>query len=133
MIPAPEIKPVKSRKTGKLKKRKPWLNSNDRDHWRVVDPIKKEWRRLGKEYAELMKLPKGLLKIEIHMDIQYPTNRDYDAGNWYPTAKPIVDGFVDYGLIPDDNNHFLDGPYLHGGPKGPAAMVIRIEEIEVDE
>lgn len=129
-IPAPDIKPVRKKATGKMFKRKPWLNSNDRDHWRVTSPIRKEWRRLGKHHAELNNLPKGLEHVEIHMEVQYPTKRDYDAGNWYPTAKPIVDGFVDYGLTRDDNNSFVSGPYLHQGPKGPPAMIVTITEKE---
>ena len=34
-----------------------------------------------------------------------------------PTLKPIVDGLVDYGLIPDDHNTHLLGPIIEPGEK----------------
>lgn len=29
-----------------------------------------------------------------------------------PTAKALLDGLVDYGLVPDDNARHVEGPYL---------------------
>ena len=39
----------------------------------------------------------------------------YDPGNYYPTAKAILDGIVDAGILPDDSHEYLDGPHLHHG------------------
>lgn len=128
IIPAPTIKPVTKRKTGKTFTRKPWLNSNDRDHWRVISPIRKEWRELGKEHAEMSDIPKGLDHVEIHAHIHRPTHRKADVGNYYPTIKAIVDGLTDYGLFDDDNDDHLTGPFLHPGTVGPAAVTLTITE-----
>lgn len=37
--------------------------------------------------------------------------------NFYPTAKAIVDGLVEYGLLPDDSNQYLEGPFLTAGKR----------------
>jgi hypothetical protein len=48
--------------------------------------------------------------------------------NFYPTAKAIVDGLIRYGMCADDSNEYVEGPYLHEGGKGPAALVLTITE-----
>ena len=126
-IPAPTIKPVKKRKTGKMYTRNPMLNANDHDHWRVQAPIKKEWRRRGRGYGNALRLRD--LHLE-HARIDYyvnkPTAGRSDAGNFYPTAKHIIDGLIDAGLLPDDNDNYLDGPFPHQGNKAPYSMTIVI-------
>jgi hypothetical protein len=128
-IEAPEIKPVRKRRTGKLYTRRPWLNANDRDHWRVLRPINKQWRQFGREAAEAADLPKGLDHVQIDAYIIRPTEIRSDAPNFYPTVKPIVDGLVDYGLVEDDANDYVTGPFLHPGGKGPAAVRLVITEV----
>ncbi|MFJ4286431.1 hypothetical protein ACIPY0_12370 [Paenarthrobacter nicotinovorans] len=130
-VPAPYVKPVKKRKTGKMFQRKPWLNSNDRDHWRVTHPIKADWRRLAAEAAEAAGLPKGLSHVTITGHVVKARAGDYDAQNFYPTAKAIVDGLIDYGLCTDDSNRFVEGPFLFEGGKGDPSMVLTIREPDV--
>jgi len=127
-VPAPLIKPVRKRKTGKMFTRKPWLNSNDRDHWRVLSPIRAEWRRLAAEAAAGV-LPQGLGRVEITGLIVKERAGTYDAMNFYPTAKAIVDGFIDHGICADDSNEFVEGPFLFPGPKGSAAVVVTVREL----
>lgn len=126
-IPAPTMKPVRNRNTGKLKTRNPMLNANDRDHWRVVSPIRKEWRRRGRGYGNAIRVQN--LELE-HARIDYyvhrPINSRSDAGNFYPTVKAIVDGLIDAKLLPDDNDNHLEGPYPHKGEKGPYAVTLVI-------
>lgn len=128
-VPAPFVKPVRKRKTGKMFQRSPWLNSNDRDHWRVTSPIRAGWRENAREAAQLAGLPKGLARVRIDGLVVKARGGAYDAMNFYPTAKPIVDGLVDYGLCTDDSNEFVEGPFLLPGDKGPAALVLTIREI----
>lgn len=130
VVPAPTIKPVRKRKTGKLFTRKPWLNSNDRDHWRVTNPIKKAWRENAYKAAAEAGLPMGLEYVRVDYYINKTRNGSYDAGNYYPTIKPIVDGLVDYGLVDDDSNDYLEGPYPHPGEKGDASIRVVITEAE---
>ena len=128
-VPAPVIKPVRRRKTGKLFTRKPWLNSNDRDHWRVTSPIRAEWRRLAAEAAADADLPVGLGRVEITGLIVKERAGTYDAQNFYPTAKAIVDGLMDHGLCVDDSNEYVTGPFLFPGPKGGASVVLTVTEL----
>lgn len=128
-VPAPVVKPVRKRKTGKLFQRKPWLNSNDRDHWRVLSPIRADWRANAMQAAQDAGLPQGLGRVEITGLVVKERAGTYDAMNFYPTAKAIVDGFIDHGMCLDDNNEFVEGPFLYPGPKGRPAMVVTVREI----
>lgn len=130
-VPAPPIKPVTKRKTGKAFTRRPWLNANDRDHWRVLHPIKKAWRENGGIAAANNDLPLGLERVRIDAYINRATEIRSDAGNFYPTVKAIVDGLVDYGLTNDDSNDYVEGPFLHPGYKALApSVLIVITELE---
>ena len=126
---APYVKPVRKRKTGKLFQRKPWLNSNDRDHWRVTSPIRAEWRRLAAVAAGEAGLPQGLDRVRIDGLVVKERGGDYDAMNFYPTAKAVVDGLIDHGMCADDSNEFMEGPLLLPGGKGPAALVLTVTEL----
>lgn len=128
-IPAPYVKPVRKRKTGRLVQRSPWLNSNDRDHWRTTNPIKNGWRSNATQSAVTAGLPRGLGRVRIDGLVVKPRADRYDAMNFYPTAKPCVDGLVDYGLTVDDDNAHVLGPFLEAGGKGADSLVLIITEI----
>ena len=132
-VPAPYVKPVRKRKTGKLFQRGPWLNSNDRDHCRVLSPIRADWRRLGAEAAAAAGLPQGVARVNITGLVVKERAGTYDAMNFYPTAKAVVDGFIDHGLCVDDSNEYVQGPFLDPGGKGPPALVLTITELESPE
>ena len=42
-----------------------------------------------------------------------------DPANSYPTVKAVVDGFVDAGVLPDDDASHLDGPDMRLGDPDP--------------
>ena len=42
--------------------------------------------------------------------LSFSDNRRRDANNYWPTAKAVIDGFVDAGLLPDDDHLHLVGP-----------------------
>lgn len=128
-IPAPTMRPVRKRKTGKVVTRSPFLNANDSDHWRVVHPITQAWKTNAIEAATAAELPKGLVRIRIDGQVIKPRGGRYDAMNFYPTAKAIVDGLVAYGLVPDDSNQYVEGPFLTEGGKGEPAITLTISEL----
>ena len=128
-VPAPVVKPVRKRKTGKMFQRKPWLNSNDRDHWRVLSPIRADWRSNAKTAAQDAGLPQGLGRVEITGLVVKERAGTYDAMNFYPTAKAIVDGLIDHGMCLDDSNEFVEGPFLYPGPKGQPSIILTVREI----
>lgn len=130
-FPAPYIKPVTKRKTGKVYQRNPMLNANDRDHFRVTSPIRKDWREKGELLGIKARVADlGWQHARIDAYIHRPINSRSDAGNFYPTVKPIIDGLIDAGLLPDDNDDHLAGPFLHKGEKGPYAVTLIITETE---
>lgn len=130
-IQAPQVKPVRKRKTGKMYQRNPMLNANDRDHWRVLGPIRAEWREKGELAGIAAKVADlGWTRARIDAYIHRPINNKSDAGNFYPTVKPIVDGLIDAGLLPDDNDDHLEGPFQHKGEKGPYAVTLVITRLE---
>jgi hypothetical protein len=110
----------------------PSVNSGNQ-HWRKMSPIHKTWRETAYIHAKAAKLPVGLVKVRIGIELRFPTNGRRDAGNYYThVVKPCVDAFgppidkmragrrviaVGYGLIPDDTAEFLDGPFVTLGPK----------------
>jgi hypothetical protein len=52
------------------------------------------------------------------------------VGNYYPTAKAILDGLVDAGVLPDDNDDHVTGPDMRRTrPNGPLQVTITIREI----
>lgn len=113
-----------------------WLNANSRTDRRSQTDDRQEWRRAGRVYALQAHLPRGLKAIHVIATI-HPTNRiRRDVANLYPTVKALVDGLVDYGLIPDDNDRHLLGPDMRPGavvPKsdfpGGGLVVLSIREL----
>lgn len=53
--------------------------------------------------------------ILIH--ISPPSNRRMDAPNWYPTIKPLIDGFTDAHVFEDDNDDVITSLTFLRGPK----------------
>ncbi|GAA4209205.1 hypothetical protein GCM10022252_75380 [Streptosporangium oxazolinicum] len=87
------------------------LNANDRGrHWGPRHKLTKQWRGVALVMARKEKLPR-LERARIVGVYYPPTRRHRDEANLAPTLKAIVDGFVDHGLLPDDNTLYLEGPY----------------------
>lgn len=96
----------------------PWINVNDRMHWAKRARQTRTWREAGAVKARDECLPR-LDRAEIRIWVHKTTARKYDAMNLYPTWKAFVDGLVDYGLLPDDDNDHLTGPLIFAGAKHP--------------
>lgn len=92
----------------------PWLNANQ-THKRRPDKLIRLWRDAGLVHARYARLPK-LQRAHILAELRFGDNRRRDAGNFYPTLKALVDGLVDYRLLPDDSDDYLVGPDLRRGP-----------------
>lgn len=106
-----------------------WINLNQRHHWAKKAKLTKAWRNAAHLHARSVGLPQGLGKVRVVATIHKATNRQYDAHNLIPTVKAVIDGLVDYGLIPDDTNTHLVGPDMRAGAKGAPRLEITIEEM----
>lgn len=106
-----------------------WLTANDRRHWAAQGKLVKQWRLASCLAARWAHLPTGLERVRIdavaHFRGRAPVR---DRDNLRPTLKAVVDGLgpareskkgstPGYGLVADDDDRHIDGPYLEIGAK----------------
>lgn len=87
------------------------LNANERTHWARRSRLSREWRERTCWLAKGGGIP-PLQRASVVIYIAFGDNRRRDVGNYQPTAKAIVDGLVDAGVLPDDDDAHLEGPDL---------------------
>jgi len=104
-----------------------WINSNQRLHRMQTAELTKAWREAAKNAAKTITPAKTPARVTA--TIWKPHAGRYDPGNLYPTAKAILDGLVDAGIFPDDDHKHIIGPDMRHGGKGPALIVIQIQEV----
>jgi hypothetical protein len=109
-----------------------YTENTTKSHW-VTSPAVKAWREASFVYAQQARLPKGLGRVRIDVQLHFTDTRERDALNLHKyVVKPLVDGLsrsrtvktkkgfrveVGYGLVPDDNPRHVDGPYPTIGAK----------------
>lgn len=106
-----------------------WLSANQRGRPLWMASTVKVWRDAAHVHARAARLPQ-LGRAHILAELYFGDRRRRDVHNYYPTLKAVVDGLVDYGLLPDDADDYLTGPDLrHGyGPYKPG-VVLTIREV----
>lgn len=80
---------------------RPPLNQNDRMHWAKKARIVKSMRHESMVRARAARL-KPKPRITVQFCYQPRDNRRRDPGNLTASSKPLVDGLVDAGIVPDD-------------------------------
>lgn len=91
------------------------ISSNHRRHWGSTNGRTQQIRTLGRLAGRSMyRIPEGI-KVLIDVDVWKGYDSHYDPANLYPTAKAIVDGLRDAGILVDDDWKRVDGPHLHHG------------------
>jgi crossover junction endodeoxyribonuclease RusA len=109
------------------------LNANDRLHWGAKRPITRQLRTDAFKLAKAAKIPR-LERARIDCTYEPPDRRRRDSANWSDTAKPLVDGLVDAGVLDDDDHTRVDGPFMHiGDVHARGRIVLEITELEVGE
>jgi hypothetical protein len=120
------------------------MSVNTVKHWRVTSPVKKAWREAMYVHAKAAKLPTGLRRVRVDVELRFPSAGRRDAPNYHPyVVKPLVDALgpareyvirkgrqagttvrePGYGLIADDTAEYLDGPFVRlGTPARDRAM-----------
>lgn len=105
------------------------ISANDRLHFRAKAKLTSTWRTHAEMQATIDRCGYWTKPVHITVLVRFPTNHRRDVGNYYPTAKAIVDGLVDAGVLPDDNDDHLTGPDLRRErPNGPLRVTVTIEE-----
>lgn len=87
------------------------INANDRLHYMERARRVAELRRRGYLFARSAKLP-HLVRARLDVEVVRP-RRVGDVANWHPTVKALLDGMVDAGVLTDDSDRYLSGPFLH--------------------
>jgi crossover junction endodeoxyribonuclease RusA len=112
-----------------------FLNANHRTDRRAVTPVRRAWREAGTVHARAGRLPQ-LGRAHVTITFRFTDRRRRDVHNLYPTAKAIIDGLVDAGVLIDDSDQYLTGPDLRVGepiaavPYGPVGQaVLTIREV----
>ena len=112
-----------------------FINANDRLHWKRRNMRTQTWRVAAG--VQTVRAPAwerngGIAYERAHITVSYrfPDNRRREVSNLQPTSKAIVDGLVDAGLIPDDDDTHVIGPdNRREYPNGPPRVTIRLEEL----
>jgi crossover junction endodeoxyribonuclease RusA len=105
---------------------KPPLNQNQRLHWAEKNRRAQLVRNTVAWKAKQLKLGQHQhLAAQLHY--QPGDNRRRDAPNLTATSKPAIDGLVDAGIVPDDNDQHVTEhmPLIHRGP-GERALWLEI-------
>lgn len=93
---------------------RPPLTLNQRGHWRVHDPARKALRAEAATRARALGIPAcGHITTRLHY--RAPDRRRRDEDNLIATAKPLWDGLVDAGIVPDDTSEYMTKlmPIIH--------------------
>lgn len=98
----------------------PPLSLNGRQHRHALAGTTRHVRADAVWLARATKLPKGVPSCSVQLHYRPPDNRRRDADNLVATLKPLCDGMVDYGLVPDDTPRFMGKPepIIHRAVKG---------------
>lgn len=105
------------------------LNANQRRHWAPTRRIARQLRHLAQAMARSAGVP-ALQRAHITAEYRPPDRRRRDVHNLYPSAKAAVDGLVDAGVLPDDNDDHLTGPDMRcGEPIERGQLVLHIREV----
>jgi crossover junction endodeoxyribonuclease RusA len=82
------------------------ISANDRMHWTVKANRTTILRTRGRLLAQ--RLRSLATPVTLTVTVTYPPlSRRRDAANLAPTVKGLLDGIVDAGLLPDDNDRVI--------------------------
>lgn len=102
---------------------------NKQDHW-----MRKELADFWRPRVKIEARNKSLTPVRaawITFGFRFPNNRIRDCHNLTPTAKPAIDGLVDAGVLPDDDDRYVLGvAFTRIRPNGPLEVMISVREME---
>lgn len=108
------------------------VSSNRRIHWSRRSEVQRYWRELGYLTARDLDM---MQKAHVTFRVRWPTRHRRDVHNYTALVfKPLIDGFVDAGVLPDDSDKYLVGPDLRVAQQpGSFTVEAYIEEVKDDD
>ena len=108
------------------------VSSNRRLHWSHRHQVQQYHR--GMATIMFRRPPFTFDRARITVTFAFPTRRKRDVANLYDlVVKPTVDGLVDAGLLPDDDDTHLVGPDIRRSPepspRGKVRITVRVEDL----
>lgn len=102
------------------------LSANRRPHWSIRYEVQQYWRGLGRL---MFKRAPRYQRARVTVTFRFPNKRRRDVANLYPyVVKPLIDGMVDAGVLPDDDDKHLVGPDMRREERvGPLRITVTIE------
>lgn len=113
------------------------LTSNQRLHW-AVKARRTSYIRGYTRTAAMAAAARTPIDGRARIDavFQYPDKRRRDRYNLWPTIKAAVDGIVAAGILEDDSDDHIDGPFITidpeptRDPRGLVRVVITIRQAD---
>ena len=116
-----------------------WLTADGRYHWAEMARRAGALRALGIRTARSVRLPTGLPRARIEAYVRGRTRWRGDPSSVSPTVGALLEGLVEYGLVPGGDRERLAGPDLRVGAAAPGLgprahrLTIRIVPTTVEE
>ena len=105
------------------------LNKSKSMHWAPKAKVIKELRELAFWQARSHKIP-PLDRVRVMIEWRVPDKRKRDVDNPVETVKPLADGLVDAGVVPDDSWQYMEGKGVEiVYDKGVRELFLTIEEL----
>lgn len=99
------------------------LSLNDRLHFRANADRTKFWRELSGILGRRIRARLSRGRVEVVY--RFPDERRREVSNLQSTSKAILDGIVDAGIYPDDDDRHMIGPEnLRDPVNGPHRVTV---------
>lgn len=110
------------------------LSANGRPHWTKERKVSQFWRLMARSAVNYARRDGEALRHQrahVTITIRWPDRRQRDVHNYLRhIGKPIIDGLIDAGVLPDDSDDYLIGPDMRRDmTPGPLQVRIDIKEV----
>lgn len=109
-------------------RKRPWLSSNDRDHWGRRKGLTEYYRHTACQIAKDLDVPTFEM-VALDVALAFGDNRRRDAHNYLPTVKAIIDGLVDAGVLYDDSDRYVVSTTIRRDETCPKGVSLVIEGV----
>lgn len=112
-----------------------WISSNAREHWAPRNRKTRAWRS-----ASMLVARSSGVTFDVPVDLEVVVHKRRTAGRWdphnlMPTAKAVIDGLVDAGLLEDDDTKHIRSTSIRAGAADRLrpGMTITIRPVQEDQ